>query len=81
MIRKKKEIKQKKSCIIFDFETIKNKLENTPKIKSEYTRKSHINRMKTFFEMTSCKNIEVCLIDYSTIIYAVNTSIYGKNNL
>ena len=79
-IQKKKEIQKKKSCVIFNFETIKTKLENTEKIKSEFTRKSHINRMKTFFEMTSCKNIEVCLIDYSTIINAVKNATYGKNN-
>ena len=50
-IQKKKEINKKKSCVIFNFETIKTKLENTEKIKSEFTRKSHIARMKTFFEM------------------------------
>ena len=79
-IQKKKEIKKKKSCVVFNFKTIKNKLENTEKIKSEFTRKSHINRMKTFFEMTSCKNIEVCLINYSTIIDIIKNATYGKNN-
>ena len=79
-LRIKTKLQKKKSCVIFNFEMIKSLLENATKIESENTRKAHINRMKTFFEITSCKDINFCLLDYTTIIDSMNDATYGIND-
>ena len=79
-LRIKTKLQKKKSCVVINFEMIKGLLENESKIESENTRKAHINRMKTFFEITSCKDINVCLLDYTIIIDSMNDATYGIND-
>ena len=75
-----KKLAKKEKSMIFNFETISTLLENSEKISNDNTRKAHMNRMKTFFEITSCQNIEVCLLDYKTIINVIDKASFGKNN-
>ena len=50
-------------------------------LKSEDCMIEKENREKrTFFELTACQNIEVCLLDYETIINVIDKSTFGKNN-
>ena len=75
-----KKLEKKEKSMVFNFETVNALLENTEKITNDNTRKAHMNRMKTFFEITACENIEVCLLDYETIINVIDKSTFGKNN-
>ena len=59
-----------------NFEFITNKINVVSE--NEITRKTHVQRMKTFYELTETDNLEESLIDHVKIIDCIEKATYGK---
>ena len=60
---------------IINLEFITNKINVVSE--NEITRKTHVQRMKTFFELTGTDNLEENLIDHVKIIDCIELATYG----
>ena len=62
----------------FDLGVMTKNMQESTKIDNESTRKSHLNRIKSFFEIQ--KKEKLNLFDYQNIIDNITNSTYGKHD-
>ena len=77
-LKKNKIVQETINEIEFDLAVMTKNFQNSTKITNETTRKCHLSRIQSFFDIQ--KKEKLNLFDFQTIIDNLMTGSYGKNN-